>query len=170
MLPRVCESGRLRRFHRMGLFALQPLQAPIARLASLALLAAFAACRGPGPMPAADRPPAPEKTAALPATASLALEGCRYDSARAMVEAYCADCHSSHGRSPARERARRGLSVDTYADWIGASREVPGRVDMDSLQDKIMPPHRFPAQPSAAERKLLVDWVRRGSPNTANGR
>ncbi len=124
-------------------------------------------CRGPAPMPppgaAASAPPDSAGSARI-------LAGCRYDTARAIVETYCADCHSAHGKSRAQARAHRDFSVDTYAEWIAASRAVPGRVDKDSLEDKIMPPPRFPAQPTDTQRKLLVDWVKRGSPNTPQGK
>ncbi|MEO7423822.1 MAG: c-type cytochrome [Fibrobacteria bacterium] len=153
-------------------------------LPALALgLALLVGCRGPAPgsVPAVrqsvpdsaeagqaahgDAPASTDSISTLP----LALQGCRYAGARALVEKYCANCHSSHGTSRSQERAYRSLSVDTYAEWLAASREVPGRVDKDSLQGKIMPPPFFTMQPTQAERKLLAAWVRRGSPNTPDG-
>ncbi|HKP95544.1 MAG TPA: hypothetical protein VJ385_07295 [Fibrobacteria bacterium] len=128
-------------------------------------------CRGPGPVPS-EIPRDPLEATVPPGLprASPALEDCRYAAARAMVERYCADCHGALGRNPSRERAHRILGIDTYADWMAASRAVPGRVDKDSLEGRIMPPPSFPRQPSDAERRMLVEWVKRGSPNTPDGR
>ena len=98
------------------------------------------------------------------------LAGCKYEAARSIVARYCADCHSPKGSDPKHERASRILTVDTYAEWMGASRAIPGRVDLDSLEASPMPPRKYSRQPSLEERKLLVDWVRRGSPNTPDGR
>jgi uncharacterized membrane protein len=151
-------------------------------------LGLLAGCRGPAPgsLPAV-RHSAPDSAEAgqggraqapVPADSAstdsvsalpLALQGCRYAAARALVEKYCANCHSSHGTSRSQERAYRSFSVDTYAEWLAASREVPGRVDKDSLEGKIMPPPWSTMQPTLAERKLLIAWVKRGSPDTPGG-
>ncbi len=99
-----------------------------------------------------------------------ALEGCRYQAARTLVSRYCADCHTPAGTHRAQAKATRILRVDTYEQWMAASKAIPGRVDLDSLEGKPMPPGKYPNQPTVEERKLLADWVRRGSPNTEDGR
>ncbi|MDB5104215.1 MAG: hypothetical protein JWP91_1904 [Fibrobacteres bacterium] len=131
---------------------------------TLALAAALCGCvrRAPrAPEAALNRPPSPE---------GIALAGCRYEPARIIVSRYCADCHSPRGSDPDRDRASRILNVDTYAEWMGAARAVPGRVDLDSLEASPMPPRSHSRQPTKEERKVLAEWVRRGSPNTPEGR
>lgn len=138
-------------------------------------------CRGP--VPRTDAAPSAAPITAVPAQGALpsppidsasahpvAMADCRFDSARVILGKYCADCHSAHGSHGANSKALRMLSVENYADWMKASKAVPGRVDKDSLEGRVMPPPKFPNQPSDAERKTLAAWVRRGSPNTKTGR
>ncbi len=99
------------------------------------------------------------------------FDDCKFDSARIFVQNYCAACHSIKGStSKSGEKARRAITMDTYAGWMEGSKGIPGRIDRDHLTDDIMPPSKFPAQPTDAERKTVVEWVRRGSPNTESGR
>ncbi len=99
------------------------------------------------------------------------FEDCKFDSARVFVQNYCAACHSQKGTTANfADKARRAMTMDTYAEWMQGSRAVPGRIVREHLMDDIMPPPKFPAQPTDEERKTVAEWVRRGSPNTESGR
>ena len=143
----------------------------------------LAACGGRGPAPAGSRPPAPADTAVAapgpapdtlspppPDSVGAALADCRFPAARAFANTYCADCHTRGGTHMAQPKAIRKLAMDTYAEWLAGSRDIPGRLNLDSLEGKAMPPSRFSRQPTAEERRMIIDWVRRGSPNTEDGR
>jgi hypothetical protein len=98
------------------------------------------------------------------------LAGCIYEPARDFVARYCSACHSSQASNRISQRAAEALLLDTYSQWLAASVKIPRRLDRDSLLGKIMPPLTFPDQPGNAERRAVVDWLRRGSPNTPDGR
>jgi hypothetical protein len=98
------------------------------------------------------------------------LAGCIYEHARDFAARYCSACHSSQATNRVSKSASKAFLLDTYAEWLSEAAQIPRRLDRDSLKGKIMPPLTFPQQPSDAERRLIVDWVKRGSPNTPDGR
>lgn len=98
------------------------------------------------------------------------LEGCRFAFAVEFTGKYCGECHTSRGGDPHRDKAVLNLKMDAYRDWLDAAGAVPSVLDKEALEAPIMPPPAYPAQPSDAERALLLEWVKRGSPNTDSGR
>ena len=128
------------------------------------------ACSGGAGPSGGSRGPNPPGSASATGSAGPVLEGCLYVEARAFAGKYCSDCHSSRGSNDLRGRASRILSVDSYGEWIGSAGAIPGRLDLDSLELGPMPPPEYPVQPTQAERRMIVDWVKRGSPNTPDGR
>lgn len=99
----------------------------------------------------------------------LALQGTEYLHAQTLVGRYCADCHTANGRHADQPRAWSLLPLDTYAQWRRHQDLIAGRLAPDHPGGALMPPAQFPAQPSAAERGLLLDWIARNSPNSADG-
>jgi hypothetical protein len=90
--------------------------------------------------------------------------------AREFTGRYCVDCHASWGGHGLRDKAVLNLKMDPYRDWTDADGAVPGVLDKDSLEAPVMPPPSFPRQPTDAERRIMVEWVKRGSPDTDSGK
>ena len=105
-----------------------------------------------------------------PPRTPLGLEGCNFRKAREFTGKYCMDCHSSRGSNPLLHKAVLNLKMDTYKDWMEAAGAVPSVLDRAALEAPIMPPSTFHSQPDDSERQFMVDWVKRGSPNTDSGR
>jgi mono/diheme cytochrome c family protein len=99
-----------------------------------------------------------------------AMEGARYPPGRSFAVTYCAPCHTEGGAHPRRKDAHAAFAMDTFDEWQAAFGVLRGVLDPSHLDGKIMPPPDAPAQPSEAERRLVLEWVLRGSPNTADGR
>jgi hypothetical protein len=64
--------------------------------------------------------------------------------------------------------------LDTYAQWLKGSKHLLERLDPAKAAEQDppvdpMPLTGFPLQPTQAERDTLLDWLKRGSPNTASG-
>ena len=142
---------------------------PLKRLLPLAAAGAalFSLC---GCLGEADAP-APAK----PIVTEGCLKDCAYEPARRLVSRYCADCHSEGGNNASHGDAwGHAIQLDTYAQWAKGSRHLRERLDpaLAAQQDPPvdpMPPTGFPYQPGQAERDTLLDWLQRGSPNTASG-
>jgi len=104
---------------------------------------------------------------------SGAMQGLVYDTAFKMINRFCADCHTEVGLNREQPDGYLALRVDTYASWKGIPiRIIMRRLDIDSAAkyaQTLMPPDNFANQPTAAERQLLADWLKRGSPNTVSG-
>ena len=98
------------------------------------------------------------------------MEGVRFRFAAEFTGKYCVDCHSATGNNPKRPKAFPNLNVDTYAGWMEAAGAVPSVLDKTALEAPVMPPSAYRHQPSDSERRVIVDWVVRGSPNTPDGR
>lgn len=107
------------------------------------------------------------------------MEGCltdvAYEPARRLVSRYCADCHSAGGNHETHKDAwGHAIRLDLHAEWVSGERHLKERLDPDvaAAQDPpldAMPLLAFPLQPTQAERDTLLDWIKRGSPNTASG-
>jgi len=131
-----------------------------AAAAVLALASALAgACGGPRPL---------DETAAPPAPATAAVYT-RYAAADDIIVGYCAGCHARDGKHPDQPRAHQVLALDSYADWHQATTVIAAVLDTRHLDGSVMPPADAPAQPTDAERSLLLDWTRRGAPDTSQG-
>lgn len=100
----------------------------------------------------------------------LGLDSCNYLFARKFTGKYCMECHSADGTNPKQEKAYPNLGVANYREWMEASGAVPGVLDKAALEGPVMPPKSAKNQPTDEERKIMVEWVRRGSPNTDSGR
>ena len=104
---------------------------------------------------------------------SGAVQGLVYDTAYKLINRFCADCHTEVGLNKDQVDAYLALRIDTYASWKEIpSRIIVSRLDLDSARkDKVdpMPSPAFINQPTPTERRLLLDWLKRGSPNTRDG-
>jgi uncharacterized membrane protein len=118
------------------------------------LLAAAGACGGEG----------------APAAAPAAPAFTKYAAADTAIVTYCAGCHARDGRNKDHDRAHQVLPLDGYADWRSQTTVIAAVLDKQHLDGSVMPPADAPLQPSDAERNLLLDWTRRGAPDTPDGR
>lgn len=109
-------------------------------------------------------------TTASAETAPKSMQGCKYPAASAFVEKYCSGCHTSTGGDALKKRAYAVLQLDTYDDWKAGTKVITAVLDKWHLDGKIMPPPKATAQPTDAERKAILDWLGRGSPNTPSGK
>lgn len=101
------------------------------------------------------------------------LAGCKYPAATAFVDKYCASCHTQGGVAPdakTKKRAYGVLQLDTYEQWKADTKVITAVLDKWHLDGKIMPPAKAVSQPTDAERKAILDWLARGSPNTLDGK
>ena len=69
-----------------------------------------------------------------------------------------------------KKRAYGVLQLDTYEQWKADTKVITAVIDKWHLDGKIMPPAKATAQPTDAERKAILDWLARGSPNTLDGK
>lgn len=107
---------------------------------------------------------------AIADTAPKSMQGCKYPAASAFVERYCSECHTATGGHALKKRAYAVLQLDTYDQWKSGTKVITAVLDKWHLDGRIMPPPKASAQPTDAERKAILDWLARGSPNTATGR
>lgn len=103
------------------------------------------------------------------------LRDCAYEPARRLVSRSCADCHAEGGNDASHSDAwGHAIRLDTYAQWTKGSAHLLERLDpaeaarQDPPVDP-MPPEGFPYPLSQSERDTLLEWLKRGSPNTASG-
>ncbi len=104
-----------------------------------------------------------------------AMKGLLFDSASQIINHYCADCHTFGGLNREQQSAwTYALRLDTYQDWANVKPEIlaerldPAIAILKFLE--VMPPDRFPFQPTNSERQILLEWLKRSSPNTKDGR
>ena len=104
-----------------------------------------------------------------------AVKGLVYEPAFRIINRYCAECHTEGGLNLRQLDGWTALPLDTYGNWKSApdGRNIFAR-RLDSVQARQsglerMPPPKFYAQPTQAERDTLLNWLQRGSPNTLNG-
>jgi hypothetical protein len=98
------------------------------------------------------------------------LAGTLYAPARRFVEAYCAGCHWEGGQNPKKKRALPAMRLDSYQGWSTHQSVLKGVLDRWHPDGKVMPPRSAHAQPSDAERRIILEWLARGSPNTVDGK
>ena len=98
-----------------------------------------------------------------------ALQGTEFKQGKILVGRFCADCHTAAGKNSDQARAWNILPLDTYGQWIKYAGLIRGRLAENHPGGNVMPPPKFPMQPTAAERKVLLDWIDRNSPNTSDG-
>lgn len=103
------------------------------------------------------------------AEAPRAMPDARYAAGRAFALTYCAPCHTSAGTHAKRAKALAAFTMDSFADWQAAFGVVRGVLDRWHPDGKVMPPDDAPKQPSDSERRTILQWVERGSPNTPDG-
>lgn len=103
------------------------------------------------------------------------LTDCLYEPARRLASRYCADCHAAGGNHETHKDAwGHAIQLDTWKQWSDGERHLKERLDpaVAAAEDPpldAMPLLAFPLQPTQAERDTLLEWVKRGSPNTASG-
>jgi len=103
-----------------------------------------------------------------------AMQGTLYDTAFKLVNRYCADCHTQGGLNPYQPSAwNYVMRLDTYPDWVAGKIAIEERLDkalalLNGYES--MPPMYFTLEPTDSERQILLDWLRRGSPNSDSGR
>jgi hypothetical protein len=115
------------------------------------------------PACASDRP--------LPGTgaAEPAMKGTVYEAGRVFAQTYCSPCHWKGGQHPRRVAAYPAFQVDTYEQWATGRTIIPAVLDKWNPDGKVMPPPEAPEFPSDDDRRLILGWVRAGSPNTISG-
>jgi hypothetical protein len=88
---------------------------------------------------------------------------------------HCANCHAEGGNDESHTDAwGNAIRLDTYAQWLKGSKHLLERLDPDVAvaQDPpvdSMPPPGFRYPLARSERDTLLDWLKRGSPNTPSG-
>jgi len=102
--------------------------------------------------------------------AARPMAGTAFPAARRFVEKWCADCHTASGTSPKHDLAYPELHLDTYDDWRLHQPGIRSVIDKWHLEGKIMPPPTVKAQPSDDDRRAMLAWIARGSPNTVDGK
>jgi hypothetical protein len=86
----------------------------------------------------------------------------RHPAASAFLKKYCAPCHAAGGPD---DRAFAVFQLDGHRQWREDETVVAAVVNRWHLDGKIMPPPQARAQPSDDERRALLEWIARGSPN-----
>jgi len=94
----------------------------------------------------------------------------RYTAADTIIFTACAGCHSRDGKHPDHERAYQVLPLDSYGDWRSQTTVIAAVLDTAHLDGRVMPPANAPVQLTDDERALLLDWTRRGAPDSPEGR
>ncbi len=109
----------------------------------------------------------------------IVTEGCltdvAYEPARRLVGVYCADCHAQGGHNATHKDAwGHAIQLDTRQEWLDGKKHLLIRLQPAVATDEdppvdVMPQLSFPFQPTQAERDTLIEWIKRGSPNTVSG-
>jgi uncharacterized membrane protein len=98
------------------------------------------------------------------------LAGARYAPAKAFVTRYCAECHTERGAHAKKKRALPQQRLDTYEQWRSHASVLRGVIDKWHPDGKTMPIKGATAMPRDDERRAMLEWLERGSPNTDDGR
>ena len=101
-------------------------------------------------------------------TAERALRGTAYERGRDLVQRHCAGCHSQNGEDPRQRVAYPAFHVDAYDDWVSSRTILLAVLDKWNPDGDVMPPPDA-VELSDDDRRTLLDWIRRGSPNTVDG-
>jgi uncharacterized membrane protein len=110
-----------------------------------------------------------------PIVTTGALADVLYEPARRIVSRSCSDCHAAGGKNEKHMDAwGHALRLDTWQEWVDARADIKVRLDPVKAAEQdppvdVMPLLTFPLQPTQAERDTLLQWIERGSPNTATG-
>jgi len=99
-----------------------------------------------------------------------AMSGTLYEPGRRFAQTYCSPCHGEAGENPKRPVAHLAFQVDTYEEWAASRTILLAVLDKWMPDGVVMPPSYAPAEPPDDERRAILDWVQRGSPNTPDGR
>ncbi len=117
-----------------------------------------------------DKEPGPE-----PIVTTGALADVLYEPARRIVSRHCSDCHAAGGKNEEHLDAwGHAIRLDTWQEWVDGRADIVVRLDPVKAAEQdppvdVMPLATFPLQPTQAERDTLLQWIARGSPNTATG-
>lgn len=117
-----------------------------------------------------DHQPGPE-----PIVTIGALSDVLYEPARRIVGRLCSDCHAAGGKNEKHFDAwGHAIRLDTWQEWVDGRADIVARLDPAKAAEQdppvdVMPLATFPLQPTQAERDTLLQWIARGSPNTATG-
>ncbi len=98
-----------------------------------------------------------------------AMKGTIYEEGRVFVQTYCSPCHWIGGKHAKQPVAYPAFQVDTYDQWATGGTIIPAVLDKWHPDGTVMPPPEAPSFPPDDQRMLILDWVRRGSPNTPSG-
>jgi hypothetical protein len=98
-----------------------------------------------------------------------AMKGTLYETGRTFVQTYCSPCHWKGGQHIKQPVAYPAFHVDTYEDWAAGQTIVTAVLDKWNPDGTVMPPPEAPGFPPDDARMVILDWVKRGSPNTASG-
>jgi uncharacterized membrane protein len=117
----------------------------------------------------------PNSPIPLPIVSEGAITGTLYAPALRIVNYYCADCHVATGHNELQHDAWKfAIRLDQYSEWAEASKVLLERLVPETAvaQDppvEVMPNMAFSRKITQAERDTLVEWIKRGSPNTPSG-
>lgn len=111
----------------------------------------------------------PEGGSPNTAVAEGALKGTLYEPARQFVHRYCWGCHGKDGQDPKQKGAYPAFHVDTHEDWAMSRTILLAVLDKWNPDGEIMPPPDA-LEPSDDDRRTMLDWIRRNSPNSADGK
>jgi hypothetical protein len=98
-----------------------------------------------------------------------AMKGTLYDAGRTFAQTYCSPCHWKGGQHAKQPVAYPAFQVDTYDEWATGQTIITAVLDKWNPDGTVMPPPEAPKDPPDDERKTILDWVQRGSPNTPSG-
>ncbi|MDB5047416.1 MAG: hypothetical protein JWO30_487 [Fibrobacteres bacterium] len=104
-----------------------------------------------------------------------ALTDVRYEPAQRLVSITCADCHTRNGNNETQPDAwGHAVRLDTYKDWLDSRKVLLERLDPVTAAEQdppvdVMPQTTFKYQLTDTERDTLLQWIKRGSPNTESG-
>jgi uncharacterized membrane protein len=112
---------------------------------------------------------APDGGSSNTAVADGPLKGTLYEPARQIVQKYCSGCHWKDGQDPRQKVAYPAFHVDTYEDWATSGTILLAVLDKWHPDGDVMPPPDA-IEPPDDDRRTLLDWIRRNSPNSSDGK
>jgi hypothetical protein len=73
------------------------------------------------------------------------------------------------GQHPKQASAYQTFQVDSYEQWSFSKTILLAVLDKWNPDGEVMPPPEAYLHPADDELRLILDWVRRGMPNTVDG-